>query len=249
MSGDPRSGPQSGVTVVIPVWGDYLEYLSQAVESVRIDLPDVRIVLVDNASEPRVADVDGATLVRSPTRLSVGAARNLGLQQVDSRYAFVLDVDDRVLPGTLSMLEAELDDDPSLSICSTLIRDGQTGGRHRNPRRFVPFLTRFPRTFALLECVWSFVPVQGCAMFRIEDARSAGGYPDTDWGDDWVLAMSLAFRGRVRVMRHFGRHYRATPDSLRAARGLGDDLASARLVRERVAHDPAIGSWACGCCH
>ena len=229
--------------MVIPVWDDYLEYLDQAIQSVIDDLPEAPIIVVDNASTPTVPPIDGAVVVRAHRRLSVGAARNLGMDHVKTRYVFILDVDDRVLPGTLSMLWNRMDNDPALAVCSALILDADTGKRHPNPRRFVPFLARRRWVFAILECVWSFVPIQGCALLRTNQVRAAGGYPDADWGDDWVLAVSLAFRGRVEITPHFGRYYRATPESVGTARGIRDDLASSRLVRERIIRDSGIGSW------
>jgi hypothetical protein len=82
-------------------------------------------------------------------------------------------------------------------------------------------------------------------MLRTEQVRDAGGYPDVEWGDDWVLAVSLAFRGRVEMHERFGRYYRPTPDSLwRRGRRLGEFVASARLVRQRLREDPGIPAWA-----
>jgi glycosyltransferase involved in cell wall biosynthesis len=232
------------ITVVIPVWDDYVRFLSEAVQSVRQDVPDTPIVLVDNASDPPLSEIEGCSLVRSDRRLSVGAARNLGIGKVSTPYVLVLDADDRLLPGTLPLLREEMNADPSLSICATLIVDGRTGERHRNPRRPVSFLTRSRRGFAFLECVWSFVPIQGCAAFRTAQVLDCGGYPDADWGDDWVLAMSLSFRGRVGVQPHLGRYYRATDQSLRSGRGIRDDLASAGLVRRRIVEDASVAVWA-----
>ena len=68
--------------------------------------------------------------------------------------------------------------------------------------------------FALLDCIWSLFPIQGCALMRTDQVRAAGGYADADWGDDWVLAVSLAFRGRVEVHDRLGRRYRDNPGSL-----------------------------------
>jgi hypothetical protein len=107
----------------------------------------------------------------------------------------------------------------------------------------VPLLSRWRRTFAILDCVWSLFPIQSCALLRTDQVRAAGGYADSDWGDDWVLAVSLAFRGRVEVHSRLGRYYRQTPDSLSGGRGPDDIVASARLVRQRLRSDPAIPKW------
>jgi glycosyltransferase involved in cell wall biosynthesis len=233
------------MTVVIPVWDRYVRYLPEAVDSVAGDSTNVAIVVVDNASEVPVTTGPEVAVVRAPRRLSVGAARNLGLDQVTTRYVVVLDADDKLLPGTLEFLRSRLDADPSIAVCVTSILDGETGERHRFPLKSVSRVARWPRFFAFLGCVWGLFPVQGCAMLRTEQVRDAGGYPDVEWGDDWVLAVSLAFRGRIEMHERFGRYYRPTPDSLwRRGRRLGEFVASARLVRQRLRDDPGIPAWA-----
>jgi glycosyltransferase involved in cell wall biosynthesis len=88
-------------TVVIPVWDDYVRYLEECVASVGDDAP---VVVVDNASAARVPELPGTTVVRAPQRLTVGAARNLGLDAVETEHVLVLDADDRLLPGTIPFL-------------------------------------------------------------------------------------------------------------------------------------------------
>lgn len=235
----------ASVTVVIPVWDHYVRFLPQAISSARDDAPDAPIVVVDNASTMPLPELADVVVKRSPERLTVGAVRNMALEEVNTDYVLVLDADDELLPGTLAFLASRLQADPSVSVCSTSIVDGSTGERHRFPRRFVPRLSRWRRTFALIDCIWSLFPIQGCALLRTAQVREAGGYPDSDWGDDWVLAVSLAFRGRVEVHNRPGRYYRNTPESLwRRTRPRGDFVASARLVRQRLRNDPAVPTWA-----
>jgi glycosyltransferase involved in cell wall biosynthesis len=230
----------TSVTVVIPVWDAYVDVLPEAVASVADDAPGTSILVVDNASTVPVPELPGTTVVRTPRRLSVGAARNVGLDAVTTEHVLVLDADDRLLPGTLAFLRGRLAADPGIALALTSILDAATGRRHRSPRGFVRRLARRPQLFAVLNCVWSLFPIQGCAMMRAAQARDAGGYGDANWGDDWVLAVSLAFRGRVEVADRLGRWYRATPGSVsdRSSR-VENFVASARLVRDRLRVDPA----------
>jgi glycosyltransferase involved in cell wall biosynthesis len=231
----------SSVTVVIPVWDGYVQFLPEAVASVVDDAPGVPIVVVDNASRVPVPELPGTELVATATRLTVGGARNVGLDAVATEYVVVLDADDKLLPGALELMRSRFAADPALALCVTSILDAGTGQRHRAPRGFVKRLARRPLLLAVLNCVWSLFPIQGCAMARAAQAREAGGYGDAEWGDDWVLAVSLAFRGRVVVSDHLGRWYRATPDSVSdRSRASRDFVTSAHLVRDRLRVDPAV---------
>jgi glycosyltransferase involved in cell wall biosynthesis len=239
------SGPSATVTVVIPVWDDYVEFLADAVGSVRQNAPHVPIVVVDNASSTPVPQLEGCEVVRWPRRLSEGAARNLGLEQVATEYVVFLDADDMLLDGTIDFLQGRIAANPCLAVCTTSILDGATGARHRTPRRFVPRLARWPRVFALANSVWSLLPIQGCAILRTDQVREAGGYADTDLGEDWDLALSLTWRGRVEASERLGRYYRSTEGSTgRRARTPRELRANARRIRERMRRDPAVPSWA-----
>jgi glycosyltransferase involved in cell wall biosynthesis len=230
---------------VIPVWDEYVRFLPAAVESARLDASDVHVVVVDNASTSDLPPLPGVSVVRSPERLSVGAARSLGLEHVETDAVLFLDADDELLPGALAFMRERLATDPTLSVSSTAVLDAATGERHRFPRRFVGPLTRLPRLFALADCIWSLFPIQGCSLLRTAQVRECGAYPDAEWGDDWVLAVSLAFRGRVELDQRLGRLYRATPASISArSRTTSDFLAEIRHVRERIRTDRGIARWA-----
>jgi glycosyltransferase involved in cell wall biosynthesis len=238
-------GPGAAVTVVIPVWDDYVRYLGEAVESVRRSAPDVPIVLVDNASTTDVPELEGCELVRSHQRLTVGAARNLGLEQVATEYVVFLDADDMLLDGALQHLHGRIAADPALSIAAMSILDGATGQRHRTPRPFVSRLAHRPRLFAFANSIWSLLPIQSCAIMRTEQARAVGGYPDAQLGDDWVLGVSLAWRGRVAVSRQLGRYYRLTEGSIAGRSWTPAELrGNAKLVRDRLRTDRGVPSWA-----
>ena len=239
------TGPDAGVTVVVPVWDDYVEFLADAVESVRRNLPHAPIVVVDNASTVAVPAFEGCEVVRSPTRLTTGAARNLGLERVATEFVVFLDADDMLLEGALEDILLRIAADPGSALFATSILDGATGERHRTPRRFVPRLAHRPRVFALADSIWSLLPIQGCAVLRTSQVRDAGGYADANLGEDWVLAVSLAWRGRVGVSDRLGRYYRSTEGSIGRGAKTGAELrASARRVRDRMRTDRAVPGWA-----
>ncbi|SRR5581483_2083990 len=233
------------VTVVIPVWDDYVEFLGDAVESVRRNDPGAPIVVVDNASSTPVPQLDGTEVLRSARRLTEGAARNLGLECVTTELVMFLDADDMLLDGAIEFMRGRIASDPGLAVSAVSVLDGGTGERHRNPRRFAMRLARRPRAFALANCVWSLLPIPGSAIVRTDAARAAGGYADSDLGEDWDLGAALAWRGRVEISERLGRYYRSHDGSAgRRARSARQLRASARRVRERIRRDPAVPAWA-----
>jgi glycosyltransferase involved in cell wall biosynthesis len=234
------------VAVVIPAWDTYAgEGLLAAVESVRSQAVKAQLVVVDNASRIPVPALEDAEVLRLDRRLSAGAARNAALESVRTRYVVFLDADDTLLPGALSALVEGLESDPHRIVYVLSIIDGVTGRRHRSPRRLARALSRLPPVFALANAVWSLLPTQGATVMRVDDVRACGGYADSDRGEDWVLATSLAFRGRVAFDRRPGLCYRSREDSPGAVtlsrRVL---LASACRVRSRIRDDPSVPSWA-----
>src|SRR5262249_17965698 len=125
-----RESSLRSVTVVIPVWDEYVRFLEEAVASVD---GEAEIVVVDNASTVPLPELERGTVVRSPGRLSIGAARNLGIEQVETPFVLSLDADDKLLPGALDFMVSELGPNPSLAVCATSIMEADTGRRHRTP--------------------------------------------------------------------------------------------------------------------
>jgi glycosyltransferase involved in cell wall biosynthesis len=234
------------LTVVIPVWGErYVAALERAVASVRSQDEAVPIVVVDNASEAPVPELDGTSVVRAPSRLSVGAARSLGLARVETEYVVMLDADDELVDGSLSKLREGIAADPGIAVYSMSLLEADTGARHRMPRRIAPLLARVPGLLALSTACWSTYSIQGNAIMRTDWVREAGGYPDSEWGDDRVVAVSQAFRGKVVIRMEPGLIYHAHPESRwRGAAGIGRLFEAARQVRRRLRSDPAVPGWA-----
>ena len=234
------------MTVVIPVWdAPYVEYLPRAVASVHGQDPTVPIVVIDNASAVEVPELAGTTVVRSPRRLSAGAARNLGLQHIGTEYVIYLDADDELADGALATLHDGIAADPHLAAFVMSVIEADTGRRHRFPRRIAFALSRSPRLFALATAIWSLYPTQGCAIVRSDWVREAGGYADLIRGEDWILAVSLAFRGPVRLDRRPGRIYHRRNESLLGGGlSISDIRLAHRCIRDRLRQDPAVAGWA-----
>ena len=154
----------------------------------RSSTPPPPVVVVDNASAVPLPTLAGAWVLRAPERLMLGAARNLGLTQVDTPYVVFWDADDVMLDGTLSFLEAAISADPTVVAFGTAVLDEASGRRHRWPRRWIKRLVGSPHRFEFLNAIWSLYPSTGSTIMRTDAVRAAGGYSDADSGDDGCWA-------------------------------------------------------------
>jgi glycosyltransferase involved in cell wall biosynthesis len=225
----------------VPAWGPYAGLsLAEAVRSLcDQDLP-ARILVVDNASENRLPELDAVEVIRTPGRLSLGAARNFGLARVTTPYVTFWDADDLMPAGTLRFLRDRLASDPRLVAAAAGIVEDEPRIRHRWPPRFAARLARRPRMFALCHSIWSLFPTTGGTLIRAVAAKEAGGFDDADSGEDWVLGVSLTLRGRVELHERPGRIYRRLGPSIWERHStLRHLFAHARAVRRRVRSDPA----------
>jgi glycosyltransferase involved in cell wall biosynthesis len=233
------------VSVVIPVWDEYAgDQLLGAVRSVQAQDRQAELVVVDNASQIAIPDIDGARVLRLSARVSTGAARNAALPHLETNYVVFLDADDVLLPGALSTLVESMQGRRGTVACVLSIVDAVTGQRFRTPRHFAGHLARVRPMFQLANAVWSLLPTQGCTIMRVDDVRACGGYGDRVYGEDWVLAVSLTLRGPVRFLSSAGLRYHRRGDSP-GSRALSTELLldNARSVRERIRTDPASPRW------
>lgn len=238
--GQPRT------TVVIPVWGRYVgPRFEQALASIVSQDVPLTIVVVDNASQVPLPELgENVHLVRAPRRVSLGAARNLGLEQVRTETVLFADADDVMLPGTVRRLQEGLDSDPGLVAFAMPFVDAETGARHRWPRPWIGRLVRFPTLLALVNAVWAVYPITGPVLVRTQLAREVGGHADVDNGDARCLGAALLFRGPVGWTEQPGWIYNQRPGSnLDRFSGTRSILDSSRSVRRRLASDFGGPSW------
>jgi glycosyltransferase involved in cell wall biosynthesis len=235
-----------GITIIVPVWDSYAgSELDEALCSLLGQGYDCRIIVVDNASAVEIEPRPGIEVLRSASRVTLGAARNLGVHAADTEFVMAWDADDAMLPGTLRRLLERLLEQPQMVAFGLAMVDANTGQRHRWPRRWTSSLMSYPRLFALLNCVWSVYPTTGATLMRTAAVSSCSGYTDADSGDDWALGVSLLFRGPVGWDERPGRLYANTPGSIWMRHStMGHLVRHARAVRRRVWTDPEIPTWA-----
>lgn len=237
--GHPRT------TVVIPVWDEYVALrFEEALASVVAQDVPLDIIVVDNASRVPLPEMADVVVIHIRERVSLGAARNAGLQRVRTENVMFTDADDLIEPWVVRRLEAGLDSDPRLVAYAMAFVDADTGQRHRWPRPWIARLVRFPRLFALLNAVWAIYPITGAVLIRTPLARAVGGHADIDNGDARCLGAALLFRGRVGWSEELGYLYHQHPGSnLHRFSGTGSILDSHAAVRRRLRSDRGGPSW------
>ena len=231
---------------MIPAWDNYVgEALVEAIDSALAQSVRPEVLVVDNASIVPIPASTGARVVRTPTRMTVGASRNFGLAEVSTPFAVFLDADDLLLEGALEAMLDAVDSCPEAVAWVLGIVDGTTGRRHRSPRRIAPVLARRPLLFAIANAGWSLMPTQGATLLRVDLLRELGGYDDSErGGDDWPLCAAIAFHGGVAFDAFPALMYRRRPNSP------GGDAFPSDLVRRnagrvhvRLQGQPSVPHW------
>jgi hypothetical protein len=234
------------VSVVIPAWDGYADaYLEEALASIVAEGPGPELIVVDNASSTPIAPKDDRVMVvRTPVRLSCGAARNFGLRSVRAPLVVMWDADDVMVPGTLRHLREGLKADPRLVAHAAAIVDSPSGRRHRWPRPWISHLTRWPRLLAVVNSIWSQYPTTGATIMRTDVVRAAGGFGESDSGEDWSLGVALLWRGRVGWSERPGREARRHALSIwKRSCTTRHLLEHSRAVRAALQRDPAVPRW------
>ena len=134
-----------GVTVVIPT-RQRAALLSTAMESVLVqEVPGLRLLVCDNASEDGTADVVAGYAARDPRVLyhrhpkDVGATANFqwGMDAVATEHFLLLSDDDALLPGFLARAAQALHAHPQAAMfCgASVVYDARTGEHRVRPDR------------------------------------------------------------------------------------------------------------------
>ena len=236
------------ITVVITCF-DYGAYLRESVDS----------ALGQQGGEPRVIVVDDgstdaltlAELQRLPPRVKlihqanagVAAARNTGLQNIQTPYALILDADDRLAHNALARLRGALEAEPRLGFTYGIMRFfGAWDGVVRLPP-YDPYRLLFRHN------------IGATALLRRELFEDVGGFDPTfagyeDW-EFWLHALERGWHGRrveevtLLYRRHdAGRHVGARPHYYSSFRQIRRKHARLydREGRRRLAGESSLGA-------
>jgi glycosyltransferase involved in cell wall biosynthesis len=205
------------VTVIIPAYNAE-RYIGEALASVRGQLHNAEVLLVDDGSKDgtiRVAEgfAEGLNLtVLQQANAGPSAARNIGIQKARGRYCAFLDADDLMLPGRLATQAKLLDEQPDVGLVHTdLMTFDDDGIIHRTRRAFSD-----PRGGMVLERLLldNFITTS-TVMARKECLLEAGLFNvNRPISHDFELWLRIAERWKVGYIDRPLVKYRSVPGSV-----------------------------------
>lgn len=139
---DPDTLPApdtSEVTVVIPAYGRSRQ-LKRLLGSIRADLGDIRIIVVDDGSAPRDAEAiartagdHGAEIVALESNRGPAEARNAGLRMVETEFVLFCDIDVVLGRGAVARVLRHFVD-PALALAAPRVRALRSERKWEGPK-------------------------------------------------------------------------------------------------------------------
>ncbi len=197
-----RPGDDAPLSIVIPT-RNRLGFLQECLASIMSGPPTWRVIIVDDASDDGTEEWLGALndarveTVTLPDRSGAAAARNQGLQRVDTPLVMFMDDDDLLISAAADELAGRLLAQPTA--VAAVGRSVDLDEQGQCQPRLGPSQPRVDTVFAEVLAGWC--PSQGAAVFRTEVIRAAGGWSTnvTVPCEDYELWLRIAQVGPVAL--------------------------------------------------
>ena len=196
--GAPRA---ARVAVVIPCFNAG-PMLVEAIASVQEPEPVEIVVVDDESTDPATLELlerveaDGVRVIRQTPNGGCAVARTTGVGATTAPYVFPLDTDDLAIPGMLSKLADQLDEDPGAAVAGG---DYEEFGAYKVlravPDRLDPYRVAYTNEYAV-GALYRRAVIEPLGAWRDPGGPGHRGY------EDWNLWMALAERGERIV--HMG---------------------------------------------
>lgn len=198
-----KGAGESRVTVLLPV-RDGEAFLGEALASLAAQtLTDFEVLVVDDGSTDGTASLVAAAsrgdarfrLVPNRGRGLVDALRT-GLDQVDTEFVARMDADDVSRPDRLAAQADFLDREPDLAGCGARVVAGPGGPATPRGAAYLRWLNGMTTWDAVARDLFVECPLaHPTFFFRTSAVRTAGGYRDREWPEDYDLLLRMWRRG------------------------------------------------------
>ncbi len=205
------------VSVVAPCFNAE-KYLEEALRSIyEQDYPNFEVIIVDDGSTDnsyamleQLQKVHGFQLYRQQNQ-GVSAALNFGLRHARGDYVATPDLDDIMLPHSLSVRAAYLDQHPEVGCVGALViyidSEGQETKRQNGNR-----IRQLDFDYLLGNAYVCGAPV---SLYRMEALRAAGFYDPEIKVQDFQMTLRIASQGyQIHKLPVLVTRYRRHPDNL-----------------------------------
>ncbi len=212
-----------GVSIIIPNWNhEYFLPRSihsglSAVRALRTHGVEGEVVVIDDHSRDGSTTLlrqlealyheDGLSICLLDANQGLGHVRNRGLQLARFRYVVLLDADNELIPGNLSLFVRAIKETGAALVFGNLVT---VSGEETGVRGNRPFdLGMYGKNH-----------IDACALADRDKLVQMGGYVTDSrlFGyEDWEMSLHLASNGRkvVYVPEDFGRYYRIPGSMIR----------------------------------
>ncbi len=261
MAGSSKSGGgEPGLVSVVIAAYNAARWLDRTLHSARRQTYSrLEILVVDDGSTDATPAVVAAHCQDDPrvrlfgiSNSGVGAARNHGIAEARGEWIAPLDADDCWHPEKIARQVARMQaEGPGMPLVYCLSRSVDAEDRLLGP---CPWWNVEGEAFEAL-LFRNFIGNASVPILRTADVRACGGYLTRrqqrggQGCEDWDLALQLAARGPVGLVRDYLSDYRQLPDTMslqtaRMATSYRHAVARARAIRPET--PPAVFQWSAG---
>jgi glycosyltransferase involved in cell wall biosynthesis len=236
------------LSVVIPVHNAERSIAATVRSALLSDLSDLEVVVVDDGSDDRSAEVvrnigdPRVVVLQIPASGGPARPRNVGIAQARAPYVALLDADDLLKPDKLSAAVQALERHPEagfafgdfekIDAAGTVLEPSVHGGARPMPRLAGTAVEESWRLISAAELQrglldHNFIATSSVVMRRSEFARCGPFDEALVFAEDHDLWFRLAHRCNALYQERVGHSYRVAPGSLTY-------LPSARALHDRI---------------